>query len=344
MSRTLLPLAALLALLALPASAATLHANKDTFWTVVKGAHPGDTVLLAGGAYPAASFNGIVFAEPGVTIRPADTARPPVFASLSLQASQGFNISGVEIEYVGKSFGLLVAGGGRIHADGLNIHSIPGTYNGNGVIFRGATDVSITNSEVHDLGTGISHIEDDGLRISGNIVHTIESDGIRGGGSSNLEISRNLLYDFSSQPGEHPDAIQFWGTKAFPRAGPIRITDNVVVRSPGAPPQSQGIFGAGAHDLTISGNLLLGTMFNGIAIADIQAATIEHNYVQGFKDMWSGITVRVSENVQIKDNATNAVNVIAGTKGVTQSGNDSLPQNNAVEARAFARWSSGRLR
>ena len=336
-------IAALIALGAAPASAAALKATPDTLWPVVKAAHPGDVVLMAPGAYPAVTLNAMVFAAPGITLRPANPSHPPVLASLTLNGSQGIRLNGLEIDYTGTAFGLTIAGSSRVYAEGLNIHSKPGTYGGNGLLFRNATDVSIVNSEVHDLGTGISHIDNAGVLISGNIVHAIQSDGIRGGGSSNLEISHNLLYDFSPQPADHPDAIQFWNTKTNPRPGPIRITDNVVVRAPGQPPQSQGIFGGGAHDLTVSGNLLLGTMFNGIGIADVQTATIHHNFVQGFKDMWSGINVRDADGVDIHDNFASSVNLgNPQPTHVSQARNGTLPLANIVDPRQLDRWSAAR--
>ncbi len=343
MARNTSPLIAVLVLLcAAPASAAGLKATPDTLWTVVKAAHPGDVVLMAPGAYPPVALNAMVFAAPGITLRPADSSRPPVLASLTLNGSQGVRISGLEIDYTGTGFGVTIAGSARIHAEALNIHSKPGTYGGNGLLFRDASDVSIVNSEVHDLGTGISHIDSAGVLISGNVVHAIQSDGIRGGGSSSLEISHNLLYDFNPQPTDHPDAIQLWATKANPRPGPIRITDNVVVRAPGQRPQSQGIFGGGAHDMTISGNMLLGTMFNGISVADVQTAIIDHNFVQGFKDMWSGINIRNADGVDVHDNFANSVNLDPQATHVSQARNGTLPMANVVDPRQLDRWSAAR--
>jgi hypothetical protein len=327
-----------LGLLPCHAGAATLRADPETLQSVLKRANAGDVIRLAGGPYPVTGFISLTFPPPGVTLKPADPSRPPVFAGIVINGSQGIRLSGLEISYSGKGFAYTVANSAHIYADGMNVHGAAGDRLVDGAMLRAASDIAITNSEFHDLGNGISHIEDDGVRLVGNVLHGIRADGIHGGGTSNLEISANLFYDFKAGPGEHPDAIQFWGTRDHPKAGPITIEDNVVVRPPGSVAQSQGIFGAGAHDVRISRNLLVGTMYNGIALGGVERATIDHNYVQGMSDMSSGIVVRYSSDAQIKSNFANSVNVSKDSLRVTEEGNRTMRQSDGIDDKAYRQW------
>ena len=157
---------------------------------------------------------------------------------------------------------------------------------------QNSKQVTVQNSEIHDVGTGISYVNSDTVMIANNNLHNIQSDAMHGGGTSDLTISHNTFTDFAG--AGHPDAIQFWAAPgATTPAHDIVISDNTMTRGAGA--TFQGIFmGAGdaAHafqNVTITGNAMAGTMYNGIALQYANNATVENNFVEGYSDMTSWI-------------------------------------------------------
>jgi hypothetical protein len=93
---------------------------------------------------------------------------------------------------------------------------------------------------------------------------------------------------------------------------------------------SQGVFFAGYNDLTVTGNVLLGTMYNGISFSGVKSGVIAGNFLLGYVDMGTQIIVRGgSDNITIDGNAAPLVsnynpagdpantNITIGTNTVT---------------------------
>src|SRR3546814_8793405 len=57
-------------------------------------------------------------------------------------------------------------------------------------MIRESSDVSVTNSEFSHLWHGMSILNNTGLTISDNYIHDIRTDGVRGGGNSDTDISK----------------------------------------------------------------------------------------------------------------------------------------------------------
>ena len=124
-------------------------------------------------------------------------------------------------------------------------------------MIRDSSDITVTNSEFTHARYAVSMLDNSGVTISGNYFHDLRTDGVRGGGNSNVVISDNFFTNFRPAEGDHADAIQFWTTNTTTSAENIRITGNVIVRGEGG--ATQGIFmrdeagghilAAGQHDL-----------------------------------------------------------------------------------------------
>ena len=272
--------------------------TSNGLWSAVKAALPGDTIYLAPGAYAAVSLAGM---NPTgmVTITSLDPGHPAVIAGLTLTNSSNLTFSNIELTPKAQgAYGITLASDTNIRFDHINIHA-SATVDGNAVLIRDSKNVSVTNSDIHNIGTGISFVNSNTVLLSGNTLHNIQSDGMHGGGTSNITITGNTFTDFSPKAGDHPDAIQFWTSGSTTSAHDITITNNIITRGAGA--AVQGIFiGADPtlpfHNVTITGNAIVGGLYNGIAFQSGDNVKIEHNLVQGYKDMNSWIFIGKTTN------------------------------------------------
>lgn len=311
-------------------------------------AKAGDTIQLAAGVYSPVSIWAKNYAQ-DVVITSVDVANPAVLKGLSIGSSSGLTFTGLTFDAAGASTGnpFLVSDSRDIHFSELGVH---GSLDRNpqndvtGLYIRRSTDVSVTDSEFQQLQAGITHSAATGLTIANNRFHDIRVDGIAGGGSSNVVISGNSFRDFYPVAGDHPDAIQFWTTNSTASAHDIRIVNNEFVRGAGA--AVQGIFirdevGSLPYErLTISGNLVAGGVYHGIAVLGGRSVTITDNIVQGFTDMKSWILTQNVSGGTIQDNAANEYVNWGGTTGVAMARNGVLPLAADSGATARATWSA----
>jgi Ca2+-binding RTX toxin-like protein len=172
-------------------------------------------------------------------------------------------------------------------------------------------------------------------------AHDLRTDGVRGGGSNWVTISDNTFHDFKPKVGDHADAIQFWTTQTTASVHDIVVTGNLIYRGNGA--VMQGVFlgdevaGLYYDKVTITGNLMSGTMYHGINVSSGRDVTIHGNIVQGFSDMKSWIMLENVKGAVITDNETNLLS-LKSTTNVTQSGNVLIPQATDGGAAVLAQW------
>lgn len=325
-------------------------ASPLTLYSAIHAAKAGDTIALAPGSYGNPSWKslatdpkyGIPAFDPPLTITSADPANPAVFAGITLTNVTGLAFSHIEVTPDPRlGFCLSTSGGKGLSFDRMNIHG-PAVGSGQAAMFRTSADVSVTNSEIHDLGTGLNHLNCNGLTISGNTLHDIQVDAIRGGGSSNVTICGNTIHSLHSLPGDHADAIQFWtnGGATGP-ASNITVTDNIITRGTGLP--MQGVFMGNEaslqyHNVTIKGNALDGTMYNGIAVQLADNVTIEDNLVHGYSDMTSWVYLTKVTNATLKGNSANLIKADATNVGLVNTGNTTIPQGPVGDVSALTTW------
>jgi hypothetical protein len=314
--------------------------NGSALLSALRTAHADDQILLAGGDYGRLKLQDIQI-DGQVTITSADPGHPAMFQYLSISNSHGLTFSGLEIDVRPGSLGIGVGRSSDIRFENMNVHgTVDGEYtrDGDGMTVRNSTNVTVANSTFHDLGSGITHIEGDGLVLSGNSFHDIRSDGIHGTRSSDVTIADNTFTDFHPYGADHPDAIQFWTNGDVP-ASNITITGNTITRGDGG--KIQGIFlgdesGAGYKDVTITDNAVIGGMYHGIRLVNGDGAVVSDNLVVGYKDMTSWIQVKDSSHFVAEDNQ--ATSFIIDNYDLLGHGNEFLQQTVIGDLSALTDW------
>ena len=282
------------------AGAQPAPATPQTLAAQIAAAKSGQTILLASGAYGPLQLYGRKFSGAGLVIE-AQAGAKPVFPEIDIGGSDGITLKNVEVDIQTAKFGVNVDNSHQINLVGLTIHG-PADKPLNGMMLRDGAGMAVTDSTLSHLEHGINLWNSDHVQILRNTFHDIESDGIRGP-SSHVDVIGNHASDFHPVAGDHPDFIQFWSTK---EAGPStgnRVMDNVFRRGSGD--AVQGVFIEDNKDIVISGNALLGTMFNAISLSRTQGALIEDNFIQSYPDMQAKIIARgVSADVTVRNNIT----------------------------------------
>jgi parallel beta-helix repeat protein len=316
----------------------TTVSTSDGLWAAVKAAQPGDTILMAPGNYTTVNLGGMNPSST-VTITSLDPSHQAVITGINVSASSNLTFTNLEVvSKAGNNYALGIGNSTNINVDNLNIHG-PATGDGNAVLIQNSTNVTVTNSNIHDIGTGISYINSDHVLISGNSLHGIQSDGMHGGGTSDITISHNTFSDFVGLG--HPDAIQFWTTGATSIAHDIVISDNTMTRGTGS--IFQGVFmgGDATHafqNVTITGNAITGSMYNGIALQYANNVKVEGNLVEGYKDMTSWIYLSKVTNGSLDNNTTTSINVPNNNTNLSIHDNATIAQGAIGDTSALKNW------
>lgn len=316
-----------------PATSATLTAKDDnSAYAQVQAAHAGDVVQLQSGTYKLDLLNLKKAGE--VVVMPAPGANV-IATEINLDGSAFLTIRGVNVVMTPKTqYGLEVQGGQNITLDGLKVRgSDCNKLNGLGAWFRGlpkGSNVVLKNSKFSCLGSGIGAYTSDGLTIEGNDLQNLQTDGMILTGSTNIVVRNNTGGNFHTAGGGHPDFIQFANNPDGSSAH-VTITGNHFDRGSGD--QVQGIFIEDGSDFTIVGNVLLGTMYNGLSLARTKGAVIANNFLQAYPDMTTWIMVRQeADNVAITNNA--APSVVVGVSGEPRPTNVKQQNNTATKPAA----------
>jgi parallel beta-helix repeat protein len=303
----------------------------------LQNATGGDTILLQSGDYSGAKLSSLNFSS-AVTIESANANAPAVLQDLQVLNTSNVSFKNVGITADDGNSGIVIQNSQNISVDGADFHGAQaGAMLGKGLLIRGDTGVSITNSQFHDLQTGLTHLNDDGVVLANNSFHEIAIDGIQGGGTSDISVSGNSFTNFAAHSVDHPDAIQFWTLNTTTSAQNISVTDNLITRGEGT--GTQGIFfgdeaGVMYHNVTITGNTVLGGYYQGLSLYDGVNANISNNTVVGYTDQQSWIKAEDSSNVTMNNNITSDINNTNDT-GLTQSGNTTVAQTTAQGATAY---------
>lgn len=293
----------------------------NSLWTAVKASAGGDTILLAAGSYGQVTLNSLNVPSPGVTIKPVDGAKV-VFNNIEHSGSSGLHYTGaIEVWtqdntlhnanygiFMSQCYDISVGPGVKVHG---SVKANPGPAGGVGIFVRDCgPGIVIFGVELFDLGLGCGLMDVDSPVFQFNTVHDMETDGVDASGCYGKGlIDSNRFRDFYPAPLSHPDAIQCWGTTAHPAGDGMTITNNDIRRGHGGPMPMQGIFIEHQTNLTIRGNGMVGTLFNGISICSTHGALVEDNFVQGTAEQGTRIITRGgaladvgTDNVVVRNN------------------------------------------
>ena len=282
--------------------------NAAEFTAALKSAQDGDTISLNAGTYSGLDFNHVNFAG-GVTITSADPTHEAVLTNFHIGSSSGLTFSNLEFQAnggKGSLWGFQVENSQNIAFDHLNVHGTDANpqNDAEGIGIWGSANVSITNSEFHQLARGATFGEGSNLVVTGNSFHDLRTTGIMVAQTAKADISHNSFTDFKIVTGDHPDAIQFLTSGTTSASHDISITDNLITRGTGD--AVQGIFlrdevGTLPYaNVDIANNLLIGTGYNGIAVLGGQNVAVTNNMLQSY----AGDTNVTWVMVQSSDNVT----------------------------------------
>lgn len=294
-------------------------------------AHAGDTIQLASGTYAAFTLKGLNFSGAGVTITSKNPAAPAVLTGAVITNSSGLTLKGLEltVDSAKADNPFQIYQSNHIVLDHLNVH---GSLDGNAqndqsaLLIRNSSNVSVTNSEFHQLQNAVAHVDSDHITVSNNYFHEIRTDGVHGGGSSFVTISQNYFSDFSPVAGDHGDAIQFWTAGTTASAHDITISNNIVMRGAGG--LVQGVFmrdESGVlpyQNVNIDSNFIAGAMNTGIGVGGGTNVSVTNNEVVALPDQKSGITLMSVTNGTMANNQATQY-APSGNTNVTET-NDSV--------------------
>jgi parallel beta-helix repeat protein len=299
------------------------------------------TIYLAPGTYSGLSLSNLNFAN-GIVIASADPNNPAVIAASAVGFGNGLNVtnsSGITFSHLdfqssltpvgSPSVPFLVNNSSNITFDHVNIHGTldgdptdDGTY---GLDILNSNHITVSNSTIQQEVFGIGVSQSSNITISNNTIHDIECDGLHMTAVSNLTVSNNSFTNFHILPGDHPDAIQIFTAGTTTSDHDITITGNTI--SVGAGDQMQGIFlrdEVGTlpyQNVTITNNVLTGTLGNGILVADGQNVTVSGNTItQGLASV-SWIVMDTVNGLVLTNNNVPVPLQLANDTNVTNSGN-----------------------
>jgi hypothetical protein len=301
--------------------------NTAALQAALATARSGDRILLAPGNYERLGLRGLKFGGE-VTIASADPVKRAVVAGIEMASVSGLRFENLELTVNDRNEIAFSVGGqsDRVTLDGAVIHD-PVNRTRSAILIRSSTDIVVKNSELFDVGTALRILDSRNVTVANTRFHDLRGDGIQGAGSSYVTLTGNNFSNFYPKPGDHPDAMQFFTLNTKASATNLTFTNNVFVRGAGAP--VQGIFLGNEirmpyQQVVITGNTLLGTMYNGIAVDVADDVTIANNTVQAYADMNSWIIVQRSSNAKITNNRAGSFIYKGENKHLSEKGNKTL--------------------
>jgi hypothetical protein len=313
----------------------------------IASAQDGAVIALPPGPAGVLQLDGVRHARP-VTIRSADPTKPVIFSGLNIANSDNLILQDVQFDLPAYDGPPDAKGQAAEMVNALQIlkstnirieHvTVEGPSNAtlatetSGLLIRSSNKVAVVNSVFRRLHNAIGHLDNDGLEIRDNRFEDLADDGVRGGGSSNVQIVGNQFGSLHSDAADldHPDCIQFWTSNTKESAHDITVEGNLCLRGSGR--SVQGIFfGNEAHipyrNLIIRDNVLVGTGYNGLVAADVDGAQIEGNVVARFPDITTRLRVLDSRNVTVTNNRAAEYGWTANSR-IPQTNTNLVDRNN----------------
>jgi hypothetical protein len=309
--------------------------GRDQLVAALANARGGETFVLGAGNYGRLVLNGSQFAAP-VTIRSANANAMAKFAGIEIYNTANLTFKSVDIgrplaageaDWTQMGF---ITGSRNITLDSVKIH---GSLDGNpkndgwGLLVQSTQGLTVSNSDFTELNRGMIVERSSDIKFLNNTVHHLRSDGTNFTASDRVTVENNRFWAFSPNPGDHPDAIQFWTTGQTRGSTDIVIRGNQVFQNTGV--GTQGIFirdenGNMPHrNIVIENNILYGAdQWHGISVEGAVGLRITNNTVVSpttdARNYW--IKVDKASNVQINRNVSDDM-LIGAVSNFTQSEN-----------------------
>lgn len=269
---------------------ATILVNSTAGLTgALKAAQGGDVIKLAPGTYSGLQVSNLAF-KSDVIITSMDASKPAIITNFTMSNVTGLTFTNLEMAAVNPTgtassgWAFIITNGNDIHFDNVDFHgSKDGNVNNdmNGLQIRGGKDISVTNSDFEQFGRALAISQADHIKVSGNEVHDVRTDGFNFAEVGYIEVTNNRMTNFRPGATDHPDAIQFWTSGTTTASHDIVVSGNVITRGDGA--YVQGIFFRDQigtlpfERVTISNNLIVGTGYNAIRVNGGTNVTVSDN-------------------------------------------------------------------
>lgn len=273
---------------ATPAPAgAVVVTNAIELQNALKNPKAGSTILLAPGKYGTLSLYSRIFTG-GVTLASQSATNQAQFDNIKLN-----NVSNLQLRQL--KIGRALRAGEPNYTKLIEVLSsrtivfdtatVAGSIDGNpsndatGLSVSSSDDIVIRYSKFNETFVGINITNSRNVKVQGNQLRTMKTDGIVVGTTDNVLVEGNLITDIRWTDPDHPDGIQMF-SKGRPMSD-IVIRDNVVLQ--GAGRGSQGIFlntsvGAEFQRVTIDNNLVYSNAwYNGIFVKNAIGVTLTNN-------------------------------------------------------------------
>ncbi len=320
-------------------------ADATTLEAAVRLAPEGATLLLQPGRYGPVVLRNVRFGHP-VTLASADPKRPAVLTGVELVNVDGLTFQDIEFDSdpAHGMYGFKITKSANITLQRMFIH---GTLDGNPgndkspLIIRDSEHVKVADCRFQELFHGITFLNGRHFTFSGNSFRDMRTDGIRGGGASDVIVRRNVFTGFKPRPKDHPDGIQLWTTNTTAPARNILIEGNLVIRGDGVP--TQGIFVRDTFNqfpfeqLTIRNNAVIGGLYNAISVGGVTGGTIERNLVAGLPGQKSWIRMGIANDVDLRDNVATTY-LLSKTANVREANNRKIAMPGDGGRAVLAEW------
>ena len=317
--------------------------------SAVDRAGPAKVITVAPGNYDTLQIRGLNFSRP-VIIRSADDERPAIFKGFSIRDSSNITLQNLAIRPPASGndlnrYGAIVMKSDGIVIDGLSFVGPGNTRNSvyaSAIMLRLSRDVTLIRSYFANFRHGVEMLDLTGSRIALNEFERLQTDAIRGGGVSDTRIENNVMTNFSPAENDHPDGIQLWSTNQKEPGRNIVIAENLVARGQGAP--TQGIFIRDTHrqlpfeEIEVSRNLILGGLYNGIAVDGAHIVIVRENIVMGRSDQKSWIRLQRIRNARSIENIAQQFLSLDNKMEPLQAGNSEVAALDRGQAHVISSW------
>lgn len=341
--------------------------NAAELTSALKKATGGDEVRLEGGDYGLLRFDQYSgyeaqFDTP-ITIVSANSDDPATFSSMWISNANNIVVDGVNFDYNYKSgdaewvkpFQIESSSNITIKNSEFQGDTVGGVDYATGLFVRRSSDITLEDNEFSSWKLGVSLTTVEGVKFTGNEVHSISRDGMNIADVQNILIEDNYFHDFNgANDGSHRDMIQFW------TQGTNNPTTDVVIRGNtldiGDGSWTQSIFirneevdmgRAGSEmyyrNILIEDNVIYNSHTHGITVGETDGLTIKNNSVihaegdpndaDNQSQFGSVIypTIRVTEkskNVVIESNLTTEIAGYQGQSGWSVNNNTLIQDKN----------------
>lgn len=306
----------------------------------------GSTIQLMAGYYPVVEIKGIT-THGTITISSADPNKPAVIGQVNVRASTGIKFKDLHFKarLIDGWFPFFVFNSDNIIFDNIKVEgkraSGIAVKEAAAMMIRASRHIEVKGSDFSQSRHGLELLEVEGIKITDNVFHDLQTDGVRGGGVSDALISGNIFTDYKPAERDHPDGIQLWSTNQKRPGRNIVIRDNLVVRGVGDP--TQGIFIRDTRNqmpfenIEISGNMVIGGLYNGIAINGVIGAQITDNEVIAYPRSKSWIRIDNGRDVALENNRAMFYMLRGENKNIKQSKNKTTyPTNRGLNEKLKA--------